>query len=309
MLLAVVGPTATGKSDLALELGDALGGPENVEVIGADAMQFYRGMDIGTAKLPLDRREGYLHHQIDVLDIDEEASVAKYQADARLDIADVEARGKTAILVGGSGLYVRAVLDPISFPGTDPEVRARLEAEAAALGSDALHQRLALLDPVSAGRIDPRNTRRVIRALEVIELTGQPFSASLPEYRYVRETVQVGLNLPTEVLDQRIAERTEAMFAEGLVEEVANLQKQGLAETKTASRATGYREVLDMLNGRIDQQEAKDAISLATRQLARRQIKWFRRDPRIRWFDPREPSVTDQVMALLGDLQDPVALA
>lgn len=309
MLVAVVGPTATGKSDLALALGDALGGPQAVEVIGADAMQLYRGMDIGTAKVPVDQRRGFRHHQLDVLDVHEDASVAAYQMHARADIDDVEARGKTALLTGGSGLYVRAVLDPIEFPGTDPKVRAQLEADVAQLGPEALHRRLADLDPASATRIDARNARRVVRALEVIELTGKPFSATLPSYQYVRDTLQIGLRLPDQVLDQRIARRTQAMFTQGLVDEVAELREHGLAQTKTASRATGYREILALLDGEMSEQEAKDAISLATRQLARRQIKWFRRDPRIHWLDPTEPGLVDRTVALLGDLKDSVALA
>ena len=309
MLVAVVGPTATGKSDLALALGHALGGPEKVEVVGADAMQLYREMDIGTAKLPVDQRQGFVHHQIDVLDIDQDASVAAYQDHARKDIDRTLAAGKAAVLVGGSGLYVRAVLDPIEFPGTDAQVRARLEEEATSLGTQALHDRLGELDPQSANRIDPRNTRRLVRALEVIELTGRPFSASLPQYQYVRQTLQIGLRLPDDVLDQRIARRTDAMFTQGLVEEVRALRDSGLAQTRTASRATGYGEVLSLLDGEITEEEARDAISLATRQLARRQIKWFRRDPRIHWLDATDPaSATKAAVSLLSDAEDPVAL-
>lgn len=303
-LVAIVGPTASGKSDFALDLADALGGPPSVEIIGADAMQLYRGMDVGTAKVPQGERRGIQHHQIDVIDIHEDASVAAYQKHAREDASTIMGAGKTPVVVGGSGLYLRALLDKMEFPGTDPKVRARLEDELVTEGAASLHARLESLDPKAAERIDPRNGRRTVRALEVIEITGKPFSASLPEYRYHQPAVQIGISLPVEVLDQKIAARTQRMFELGLVEEVQGLAKMGLADTKTASRATGYRQVLDMLDGEISEEDAKEAIALATRQLARRQIKWFRRDPRITWVDPRDEDSLGRVLQTIRDPQN-----
>ena len=283
-VLAVVGMTATGKSALALDLAEALGGPAAVEIVNADAMQLYRGMDIGTAKLPPGERRGIAHHQLDVLDVTEEARVAAYQEAARADIAAIRERGRLPVLVGGSGLYLRAVLDHLDFPGTDPAVRAELEERAARLGTRPLHDELAAKDPDAAARIDPRNTRRVVRALEVIGLTGRPFSASLPEHVYALPAVQLAIAVPRPELDARIAARAEQMMAEGLLEETGRLLGQGLAEGVTARRAVGYAQAADVLAGRLGPEEAVTAISIATRQLARRQEKWFRRDPRIHWL-------------------------
>ncbi len=298
-MLAVVGPTATGKSDLALDVVGLLGGPAAGEVVNADAMQLYRGMDIGTAKLAPHERRGVVHHQLDVLDVTEEASVAAYQGAARADIAAVHGRGRRAVLCGGSGLYVRAVLDELEFPGTDPEVRRRLEERAEHDGPAALHTELATRDPEAAARILPGNVRRVVRALEVIELTGRPFSASLPEHRYHLPAVQVAIDVPREELDARISARARAMLDGGLLDETRDLLAAGLAEGRTASRAVGYAQAVAVLEGRLDVEEAHAAIATATRQLARRQEKWFRRDPRVIWLAPG-PDLAERVVTLLG---------
>jgi tRNA dimethylallyltransferase len=280
-VVAVVGPTATGKSDLGIALALALDG----EVVNADAMQLYRGMDIGTAKLTLEERRGVPHHLLDVLDVSAEASVAAYQRDVRACIADVRARGRTPVLVGGSGLYVRAALDELEIPPTDPAVRAALEHEAERRGSAAMHERLAGVDPVAAERILSGNVRRVVRALEVIELTGRPFSASLPDPRYAVPAVQLGLRLPREQLDARIDARVERMWDAGLLEEVRHLASRGLREGNTASRAVGYAQALAHLDGELDAASARADTARLTRRLARRQQSWFGRDPRVRWLD------------------------
>jgi len=279
-VIAVVGPTATGKSDLALDLAER----EPSEIVNADAMQLYRGMDIGTAKVPPDARRGIPHHQLDVLDVTEEASVAAYQRAARADIEQIRAAGKRAILVGGSGLYVRAVLEHFEFPATDPEVRARLMERAEQIGPGLLHDELARRDPEAAAQIDRANTRRIVRALEVIELTGAPFTASLPDPTYVYPTVAVGIDVDGAALDARINARAREMFTRGLVEETEALLGRGLAEGKTASRAVGYQQAIDVIAGRCTRAEAIEQVALATRQLARRQRKWFKRDNRITWI-------------------------
>lgn len=288
MIIAFVGPTASGKSDLALDVIEALAelrqikAPQLAQVVGADAMQLYRGMDVGTAKLSQRERRGIVHRQIDVLDLAQEASVAAYQRHARADVAAIRAEGALPVVVGGSGLYIRALLDEMDFPGTDPAVRARLEAQADVMGPRGLHRRLAEADPVAAAQIEPANVRRVVRALEVIELTGRPFSAALPAHVYHHEpTYQFQIDVPRAELDHRIERRTDAMFAAGLVEETRELMRHGLATGPTASRATGYAQAMDVIAGRMTQREAIDAVALATRQLARKQLKWFRRDPRI----------------------------
>ncbi|GAB4066237.1 tRNA (adenosine(37)-N6)-dimethylallyltransferase MiaA [Angustibacter speluncae] len=279
--MAVVGATATGKSDLAVRLALALGG----EVVNADASQLYRGMDVGTAKLSVPQRLGVPHHLLDVLDVTDEASVAAYQCDARAAIDGLADAGRVPVLVGGSGLYVRSALEPLEFPGTDPAVRARWEERAAAVGPRALHAELAERDPAAAAAILPSNVRRVVRALEVVELTGRPFTATLPSGEHVRPTVQVGLRAPREVLDERIAVRVDRMLDEGLVDEVRRLADAGLREGRTASRALGYAQVLDHLDGRLSLDEARDETVRLTRAFARRQEKWFRRDDRIVWLD------------------------
>ena len=283
-IVAVVGPTAAGKSDLAVELALRLGG----EIVNADSMQLYRGMDVGTAKLGQAERRGVPHHLLDIWDVTETASVADYQRMARETIADVHGRGRVPLLVGGSGLYIRAVIDDLDFPGTDPELRARLEAALASEGPAVLHARLASLDPVAAASILPSNGRRLVRALEVIEMTGRPFSASMPSYDDAKEyATQLGLTVPRPELDERIALRVERMWSAGLVEEVRRLESLGLREGRTASRALGYSQVLSFLSGEWSEEHAREETVRLTRRFARRQESWFRRDPRVRWIDYR----------------------
>ena len=297
-VVAVVGPTAVGKSDLALDLCERLGG----EVVNTDSMQLYRGMDIGTAKLTPEERRGIPHHLLDVLEVTETATVAEFQRWAREAIADCRARGVVPVLVGGSALYVRAVLDRFEFPGTDPEVRARLEAELAEVGSGALHRRLAVQDPEAASRILPSNGRRVVRALEVIELTGRPFSATLPRQEYVDPaTVQLGLDCPRELLDLRIEERVRRMWDAGLVQEVQRLEPHGLRDGLTASRALGYQQVLELLAGGCTEEEAFAATVQGTRRFARRQDSWFRKDPRILWLRWDDPGRADAAVRAVAD--------
>lgn len=286
--VAVVGPTATGKSDLALDLADRVHASalaSCAEIVNADASLLYRGMDIGTAKPGPVERARVPHHQIDVLAVRDRASVASFQRSARRDIDDVEARGHLAIIAGGSGLYVRALTDGLDFPGTDPAVRARLTERVEHEGAAALRAELARLDPVAAERIEASNTRRIVRALEVIEITGRPFSASLPRYEDVVPTVHIALRCERRLLDVRINARARAMFERGLVEEVEALIDQGLRHGETAPRAIGYAQALAVLDGTMSMPEAMASTALASRQLASRQIKWFRRDPRVQWID------------------------
>ena len=284
-VIAVVGPTGSGKSDLGVALALELGG----EVINADSMQFYRGMDIGTAKISEAERRGVPHHLLDIMDVTEEASVSAFQAQARDLIREISARGRFPILVGGSGLYVRAALDVLEFPGTDPAVRARIEADLERQGLPALQARLQEADPVSAERIG--DARRVVRALEVIELTGRPFSSFMPAREYVRPTVQIGLQVERPVLHERLARRVDAMVDQGLLEEVRQLEPQGLRSGRTASRALGYAQFLDVLDGKTSVKDAAAATVVATRQFARRQLTWFRADPRITWLDHDDPQL------------------
>lgn len=279
-IITVVGATATGKSDLALDLADHLGG----EIVNTDAMQFYRGMDIGTAKLPPAQRRGIDHHLIDILDVTDEANVQTFQEQARTAIAEIRARGHRPILVGGSGLYARAATDRLDFPGTDATVRSRLEGEVDA-DRWAAHARLADLDPVAAEKITVNDVRRIVRALEVIELTGRPFTASLPEYTEIEPTIHIGLALDRHALHDRIARRVDLMWEAGWVDEVRTLLDRGLASGKTASRAIGYAQIQDYLAGTIDADAARESTTVRTRQFARRQDTWFRRDPRITWID------------------------
>lgn len=295
-MVAVVGATAAGKTGLSLDLAEALGG----EVVNTDAMQLYRGMDVGTAKLPPDERRGIPHHLLDTLEVTEPATVAEFQEQARAVIAELRGRGATPVLVGGSALYTRAVLDEFEFPGTDPEVRSRLEAELAEVGSAALHARLAEVDPESAARILVENGRRVVRALEVLEITGRPFSATLPRLEYVDpRTVQVGVDIDRPTLDARIAQRVEEMFAAGFVAEVERLLERGLAQGRTAGRAIGYPEVAAHLAGELSLDEARERTVVATRRFARRQDAWFRKDPRIRWVRFDDP---DRVARALSEV-------
>ncbi|MFE6052438.1 tRNA (adenosine(37)-N6)-dimethylallyltransferase MiaA [Kitasatospora sp. NPDC056446] len=292
-VVSVVGATAAGKSDLAVAIARSLDG----EVINTDSMQLYRGMDIGTAKLTLDERGGVPHHLLDVWEVTEAASVAEYQRLARAEIDRLLAAGRTPVLVGGSGLYVRAAIDEMEFPGTDPEVRARLEAELEQVGPDALHRRLAGLDPAAAEAILVGNGRRIVRALEVIEITGQPFTANLPSNTAVYETVQIGVAVPRPELDERIALRVDRMWEAGLLDEVRALEPAGLREGRTASRALGYQQVLDHFAGECTEEEARAETVRATKRFARRQESWFRRDDRIHWLS--RPAGTDPV-ELLG---------
>jgi tRNA dimethylallyltransferase len=280
-VIAVVGATATGKSGLAAALARALGG----EIVNADSMQLYQGMDIGTAKEPAAARQGVPHHLIDIWPVTQAANVADYQRLARTAIKEIAARGRVPVLVGGSGLYVRAALDDLDFPGTDSAIRARLEEELARLGAAALHARLALLDPVAAGSILPGNGRRIVRALEVIQLSGRPFSATLPSYQQIRPAVQLGLTWPRPELDLRIAARVDRMWQAGLEAEVKHLVGQGLREGRTASRALGYQQLLRHLDNECTSEEARLETIKATRRFARRQESWFRRDPRVHWLD------------------------
>lgn len=296
MLIAVVGPTATGKSALGVALARALDPPG--EVVNADAFQLYRGMDIGTAKVTAAERGEVPHHQIDVLDVAEDASVAHFQTAARTDVADIESRGRRAILVGGSGLYVRSVLDRIEFPGTDPKIRGALEARAEAEGARSLHDELTRRDPVAAANIGPGNVKRTVRALEVIELTGRPFSATLPVPEYVRPTVQIGLDCSRAVLDARVEARVAKMWEQGLVAEVAALADHGMG--RTAARAVGYAEVLEMLVGRCTEAVAREAVVVHTRRLARKQMGWFGRDPRIVWLDADAPDLVAQALDVVA---------
>ena len=296
-VVAVVGPTATGKSDLAVELALHLDG----EVVNADSMQLYRGMDVGTAKLTDAERRGVPHHLLDVWDVRVAANVADYQRLVRRQLLEIAARGRRAVLVGGSGLYVRAALDDLAFPGTDDAVRARLEAELAEAGPVALHARLAAVDPAAAAAILPSNGRRVVRALEVVEITGASFTASLPEPgAYAVPAVQVGLTMDRPTLDARIETRVDRMWEQGLVEEVSRLAADGLREGRTASRALGYSQVLRHLDGECTQEEARAETVRATRRFARRQESWFRRDHRVRWLDAADPALLSAALAEAG---------
>jgi tRNA dimethylallyltransferase len=292
-VVAVVGPTAAGKSDLSLDLALRLGG----EVVNTDAMQVYRGMDVGTAKLPPEERRGVPHHLLDLLDVAEPATVAQFQALARAVVDDCRHRGVVPVLVGGSALYTRAVVDRFEFPGTDEDVRGRLEDELARVGPQVLHERLREVDPEAAAKVLPSNSRRVVRALEVVELTGRPFTASLPEQRYFHDrTVQVGVRIPRPVLDERIERRVRRMWDDGLVDEVGRLAARGLREGRTASRALGYQQVLAFLAGECTEQQAFEATVVRTRQFARRQDAWFRKDPRITWVEWDDPERVDRAV-------------
>lgn len=296
-VVAVVGPTAAGKSALSIALAHTLDG----EVVNADSMQLYRGMDIGTAKLTVAEREGVPHHLLDIWAVTEPASVAEYQRLARAAVDDILARGRVPLLVGGSGLYVRAVLEQFEFPGTDPVVRERLEGELAAVGPAPLYERLREADPVAAAGILPGNGRRIVRALEVIELTGGPFTAALPEPTPYYPSVQIGVDLDTARLDERIAARVDRMWADGLVAETTELVGRGLPAGRTASRALGYQQVLRFLAGELTETEAYDETIRATRRFVRRQRSWFRRDPRVHWLDSADPGLVEAAVRILGD--------
>ncbi|MFC8718313.1 tRNA (adenosine(37)-N6)-dimethylallyltransferase MiaA [Kitasatospora sp. NPDC057198] len=304
-VVSVVGATAAGKSDLAVAIARELGG----EVVNTDSMQLYRGMDIGTAKLTAEERAGVPHHLLDVWEVTETASVAEYQRLARAEMDRQLAAGQVPVLVGGSGLYVRAAVDEMEFPGTDPAVRSRLEEELERVGPGALHRRLAGLDPAAAEAILPSNGRRVVRALEVIEITGRPFTASLPARRAVYDAVQIGVRVPRPELDRRIELRVDRMWEAGLLEEVRELERAGLREGLTASRALGYQQVLAFFAGECTEDEARAETVRATRRFARRQESWFRRDDRIHWLDRPEGSdpvgLLDRALELIHRPEEP----
>jgi tRNA dimethylallyltransferase len=296
-VVAIVGPTATGKSDLAVALAQRIGG----EIINADSMQLYRGMDIGTAKLSPAERGGVVHHLLDVWPVTKSAAVAEYQRLARAAIADITDRGRTPVLVGGSGLYVRATLDRLEFPGESPVIRRRLAAELAEVGPAALHARMARLDPAAGAAILPSNGRRIVRALEVMELTGGLFTATMPAFESIYPTVQIALEHPD--LEQRVRLRVNRMMAGGLIEEVRRLLPLGLRDSPTAGKALGYQQLLAVLDEqgelRGDLSEAVDLTVRGTWRFVRRQRSWFRRDPRLRWLDAAAPDVLDRALALL----------
>ncbi len=299
-VVAVVGPTAAGKSGLGVDIALALGG----QVVNADSMQLYRGLDIGTAKLTPAQRGGVRHHMLDVWDLTQPSNVAAYQSQAREVVDALLCEQITPVLVGGSGLYVRAVLDRLDFPGTDPVVRARLEGELAELGPHWLHARLAATDPAAAATILPKNGRRIVRALEVIELTGRPFAAVMPPHESIYDVVQIGVDPDPDELDRRIDLRVDQMFDQGLVGEVGSLIERGLRMGPTASRALGYAQVLQMLDGHVTAEQARDLTAQATRRLARRQRSWFYADPRVHWLPTPDAA---SALRLLGSSGRPGA--
>lgn len=294
-VIAIVGPTAVGKTALSLEIAENF----SAEIINADAMQIYKGMDIGTAKLPLVERRGIVHHQIDVLDPIEEANVSQYQKQTRRIIQNLLDRNKQPILVGGSGLYVNSVLEDLEFPGTDLEVRAKYEVILEEEGVEALFALLKTIDPVAAQNILPNNARKIVRALEVNEFTGKAFNAKLPEPSPVFSDVRIALDLPRDLLDKRIAERVHQMFKDGFIDEVKRIE-DNLRKGKTALRALGYSQVLSHIAGEISEEKAITLTINATKKFARRQISWFRRDPLIHWLDATRPDLLDQSLRLIG---------
>mgnify|MGYP000440954366 CR=1 FL=1 len=283
-LVVICGATATGKSDLAVAIAKEIGG----EIVNADSMQLYKGMDIGTAKLSMAERQNIAHHLLDVVNVSEDVTVSWYQELARAKIDEINSRGLSAVVVGGTGLYIKAILDDLVFPETDPIVRQKITDEAEKLGNEAIHQRLAKLDPAAALAIPKENVRRVIRALEVIEITGQPFTATLPRKDSTRypKALQFGLVMERETLDTRIDARVKKMWQAGFEEEVETLINDGLLEGKTAQAAIGYAQIVRMKHGEMSQAQAKEDTARATRQYARRQETWFSRDERITWLKP-----------------------
>jgi tRNA dimethylallyltransferase len=294
-VVVIVGPTAVGKTDLSLDVAQHL----NAEIINADSMQLYRGMDIGTAKVPLDERRGIPHHMLDVLEVTETANVADYQRAGREIIDDIHARGKRVVVVGGSGLFVQGLLEDMQFPASDPEVRERLTLEAEQFGAQAMYDRLQALDSRAAANVLPTNVRRIVRALEVIELTGEAPTTTLQQLDEVVPSVRIGLRRDRADLDQRIEARVEVMWQQGLVEEVRSLEKFGLREGVTASKALGYAQVLDFLASEITESEAKERTVSSTRRYVRRQESWFNRDPRINWVRADSPELFAQVLSTL----------
>ncbi len=283
-IIVICGATATGKSDLAIALAQRFDG----EIINADSMQIYKGMDIGTAKLSVDERQGVRHHLLDVLDVNQDSTVAWYQKKARAAIDDIESRGKRPVIVGGTGLYIKSILDELNFPDTDPLVRQSLEIELERIGLNAIFERLEKLDPAAAIAIDRANARRVIRALEVIEITGKPFTANLPREESTRypDARQFGLVMDRESLDVRISARVDRMWEQGFVAEVQSLLAAGITDARTAQLALGYSQIIAFLQGRMTEEQAREDTKRATRQYARRQETWFSRDARITWISP-----------------------
>ncbi len=296
-VVSIVGPTASGKTGLGIAIARRLAERgERAEIVNADAYQMYRGMDIGTAKPTAEEQAAVPHHLIDIIDPDDTMTVARFQQLARRTIAELQSRGIRPILVGGSGLYARAAIDDISFPGTDPKIRERLERRELEEGAGALFEELRAKDPQAAARMDPRNPRRTIRALEVIELTGRPYSATLPRYRYVVASVQIGLDLDRADLDRRIDIRTAQMREAGFLDEARRLRPHmGL----TASRALGYQQMFDLLDGLWDERDAWADVAQKTKRLARKQMGWFGRDPRIHWLQALNPALVDNAMAII----------
>ena len=294
-VIAIVGPTAVGKTALSIEIAEKF----SAEIINADAMQIYKGMDIGTAKLPLAQRKGIVHHQIDVLDPSEEANVSQYQKQSREIINVLLSKNVQPILVGGSGLYVNSVLEDLEFPGTNLEVRAKYEEILDEKGVEALFQMLKEIDPKAAENILPNNARKIVRALEVNEITGKAFNAKLPEPSPIFSDVRIALDMPRDLLDQRIIDRVHQMFEDGFVDEVKSIEKN-LRLGKTAFRALGYSQVLSLLSGEISEDEAITLTINATKKFARRQLSWFRRDPLIHWLDATSPDLFAQSLRLIG---------
>lgn len=300
-LIAVVGPTGAGKSDLGLHIAEQIiAGGGKAEVVNTDSMQFYRGMNIGTAKLSLDERRGIEHHMLDVLDIKDESTAAEYQSQVRPLITELQDRGVTPILVGGSMLYIAAALNTFEFPERDEEIRAELEDELEKYGSHALHRKLAEIDPLAASRIDPENGRRVVRALEIVTITGEPFAAALPEKTESWQPVlEIGLNSDRAHLVERLARRVEKMWQQGIVAEAEALIPEGIREGKTSSRAIGYAQALAQLDGTYSEADAIAATTQLTQRYARRQMSWFRRDERIYWQDYQDPKLNENVINLI----------
>jgi tRNA dimethylallyltransferase len=300
-LLCIVGPTGSGKSNLAINIALELAKSGiKAEIVNADSMQFYKGMDIGTAKVPVDERFGLKHHMLDWLEIAEENTAARYQIEARKVISDLRAEGTLPIVVGGSMLYIAALINTFEFPGRDEALRAQLEQDLIDLGPVAMHKRLELLDETAASRIEPQNGRRIVRALEIVMITGEPFAASLPDqFESFLPVLEIGLNSAREHLVERLAERVRGMWALGLVEEVRSLESKGIRDSKTASQAIGYSQALASIDGRLTEEEAIAETILLTQRYARRQMSWFRRDPRINWFDYQDENLLEEVMSLV----------
>ena len=300
-LICIVGPTGSGKSTMAINIAlDLASKGIKAEIVNADSMQLYKGMDIGTAKVPVSERAGIVHHLLDWLEIEEENTAARYQIEARKVIAQLIDNGVLPIVVGGSMLYIAALINTFEFPGRDEALRAQLEQDLIDLGPIAMHKRLELLDEVAASRIEPQNGRRTVRALEIVMITGEPFAASLPEqFESFLPVLEIGLNSAREHLVERLATRVRGMWSAGLIEEVRGLIDKGIRDSKTASQAIGYAQALASIDGRLSEEEAIDETILLTQRYARRQMSWFRRDPRINWFDYQSPTLQSEVMKLV----------